>query len=89
MDYQDKTLTCKECNSEFVWTGGEQAFYASKNLSSPSRCKDCRAKRRNEGRRDELHDIICSSCGKPGQVPFKPKSDDVLCRECYMQSKQG
>ncbi|MFR1110405.1 MAG: zinc-ribbon domain containing protein, partial [Anaerotruncus colihominis] len=26
--YTDKTLTCKECGSEFVFTAGEQEFYA-------------------------------------------------------------
>ena len=27
---EDKTLTCKDCGKEFVWTAGEQEFYASK-----------------------------------------------------------
>ena len=25
--YQDKTLTCKDCGQEFVFTAGEQEFY--------------------------------------------------------------
>ena len=31
--YEDKTLICKECGNEFVFTAGEQEFYASKGLS--------------------------------------------------------
>ncbi|MBE6710819.1 MAG: zinc-binding protein, partial [Ruminococcaceae bacterium] len=26
--YEDKTLKCKECGNEFVFTAGEQEFYA-------------------------------------------------------------
>ena len=26
--YQDETLVCKECGKEFVFTAGEQRFYA-------------------------------------------------------------
>ena len=27
--YEDKTLICKECGNEFVFTAGEQEFYKS------------------------------------------------------------
>ena len=27
--YEDKTLVCKECGQEFVFTAGEQEFYAA------------------------------------------------------------
>lgn len=32
MDFQDKTLVCKDCGKEFVFSAGEQAFYAEKAL---------------------------------------------------------
>ena len=28
--YEDKTLVCKECGNEFVFTAGEQEFYAER-----------------------------------------------------------
>ncbi|MDY4222620.1 MAG: zinc-ribbon domain containing protein, partial [Candidatus Faecousia sp.] len=28
--YEDKTLKCKDCGNEFVFTAGEQAFYAER-----------------------------------------------------------
>ena len=35
----DKTLTCKDCGAEFVFTEGEQAFYAEKGFENdPVRC---------------------------------------------------
>lgn len=41
--YQDKTLVCKDCGAEFVWTAGEQEFYAQKGFqNAPVRCKSCR-----------------------------------------------
>ena len=32
--FEDKTLVCKDCGKEFVWTAGEQEFYASDVCSS-------------------------------------------------------
>ena len=38
--YEDKTLICKECGKEFVFTAGEQEFYAEKGfVNEPPRCK--------------------------------------------------
>lgn len=39
----DKTLVCKDCGNEFVFTEGEQEFYKEKGLvNEPQRCPDCR-----------------------------------------------
>ncbi|MDP9351387.1 MAG: zinc-ribbon domain containing protein [Chloroflexota bacterium] len=47
MAQADKTLTCRDCGTQFVFTQGEQEFYASKGLTNqPSRCPDCRAARK-------------------------------------------
>jgi CxxC-x17-CxxC domain-containing protein len=51
MSYTDQTLYCRDCNQEFVFTAGEQEFYASRGLTnSPSRCPDCRAARKQSNR---------------------------------------
>ncbi|MBI3978462.1 MAG: zinc-ribbon domain containing protein [Chloroflexi bacterium] len=40
----DKTLTCRDCGTSFVFTAREQEFYAQKGFTNvPSRCPDCRA----------------------------------------------
>src|SRR5258705_5437443 len=50
VSFQDKTLTCKDCGQEFIWTAGEQEFYASRGLQNPpSRCPADRAARRAGG----------------------------------------
>ena len=46
MEYRDKSLVCVECHQPFIWTAGEQLFYADKNFKNePKRCKDCKSKR--------------------------------------------
>ena len=70
--YQDKTLTCRDCQQEFVFSAGEQEFYAEKGFTNePARCPACRAarKRRNSERR--MYTVICSDCGE-NRVPFTP-----------------
>ncbi len=43
----DKTIICKDCGKEFVFTEGEQAFYAEKGFTNePVRCPDCRRARK-------------------------------------------
>ena len=43
MSVTDKILTCRDCGQEFVFTAGEQEFYAEKGFTNqPSRCPDCR-----------------------------------------------
>ncbi len=45
--YNDKNLTCRDCNQSFVFTTGEQEFFASRAFTNePSRCPECRAQRK-------------------------------------------
>lgn len=44
MSIADKTLVCRDCGQEFVFTAGEQEFYAQKGFTNqPSRCPSCRS----------------------------------------------
>lgn len=88
----DQEITCRDCGANFTFSEGEQEFYAQKNLSAPQRCKDCRNARKNEQK--QMHDAVCAKCGAQCQVPFKPRPESeggkpVLCRECFMASKNG
>ena len=85
--YEDKTLSCKECGSEFVFTAGEQEFYAEKGFTNePGRCSDCRSRKRRErsdGSR-EMYPATCAECGAETKVPFKPTSGKpVYCSSCF------
>ena len=62
--YEDKTLICKECGAEFVFTAGEQEFYASKGfVNEPQRCKACRGQEAKVPFRPrEDRPVYCSEC---------------------------
>ncbi|HEY3218031.1 MAG TPA: zinc-ribbon domain containing protein [Candidatus Limnocylindria bacterium] len=95
MSFQDKTLTCRDCGQEFIWTAGEQEFYASRGLQNPpSRCPADRAARRaNQGAGvgggpREMFSATCSNCGKEARVPFQPRGDKpVYCSSCFEQMR--
>ena len=86
--YQDKTLICRDCGSEFIFSSGEQEFYAEKGFQNePVRCKACRDSKkmtRNNGGEREMHEAVCASCGTTCRVPFQPRDDrPVYCSDCF------
>ena len=89
--YEDKTLICKECGQEFVFTAGEQEFYAEKGFQNePQRCKECRTARKTASRANrEYFTATCAACGAEAKVPFQPREDrPVYCRECFATQKE-
>ena len=93
--YQDKTLKCRDCGQDFVFTASEQAFYAEKGFQNePGRCPACRAARRqnggNRGGERQMYEVICDGCGCTTQVPFQPRGDrPVYCRDCFEAHRQS
>ena len=71
--YEDKTLVCKECGQEFVFTAGEQEFYAERGFQNePQRCKSCRDARKAAARGPAS---ILPLCAPPAAVrPRFPSS---------------
>ena len=89
--YEDKKIICKDCGQEFVFTAGEQEFYAEKGFQNePQRCKACRdAKKANARGQRTLYDAVCAECGKEAKVPFQPTEDrPVYCSECYSKIRE-
>ncbi|MDE2860115.1 MAG: zinc-ribbon domain containing protein [Chloroflexota bacterium] len=86
----DKSLVCRECGVEFLFTEGEQDFYQKRGLlNEPSRCPECRAARRRsrsseDGAPRVMHAIVCASCGRDAEVPFQPRlGRPVYCSDCF------
>lgn len=53
--YKDLTLKCIDCGAKFVFTAGEQMFFAEKGFGNkPRRCRACKAKRSRALRRTKV-----------------------------------
>lgn len=52
----DKTLKCKDCGADFIFTEGEQAFYKEKGFENePQRCPECRRARKMQRNNNRIH----------------------------------
>jgi len=93
MEYQDRIRKCIDCGADFVFTAGEQLFYADKGFKNePKRCKTCKGKRNQSlgghGAQRMETTTVCSQCGKETTVPFKPtQGRPVYCRECFQHRR--
>ena len=93
---QDRELRCATCGELFVWTAGEQAYFADKHLpNEPRHCRACKARRHAPPPPPpaNAHSLVaseatCSQCGRPTTVPFRPSvGRPVFCRTCYRQRR--
>ncbi len=88
--YEDKNLICKDCGEKFIFTAGEQEFYADKGFAhEPQRCKECRDARKNAAREGRvMYEATCAACGGVARIPFEPRGDrPVYCSECFAQQE--
>ena len=53
IEFQDKIIVCRVCGEEFLWSSGEQEFYYDRELSQPTKCKDCREHLRRKSHRQQ------------------------------------
>lgn len=49
--FEDRQIVCQDCGQSFLFSGGEQTFYADRQLSVPKRCPSCRQARKKESQR--------------------------------------
>ena len=84
---EDKTLVCRECGTEFVFSASEQEFYEEKGFTNePGRCPGCRQARKqrmginNERPAREMFHATCAECGQDTEVPFRPSMSGILPR---------
>lgn len=100
MSFQDRTITCVECGSDFTFSAEDQEFHESKGYTNdPKRCPSCRQSRRassgggggfggSYGSPRQMYPVVCAQCGKDTEVPFQPRGDrPVYCSDCYNKNK--
>ncbi|MFC1969847.1 CxxC-x17-CxxC domain-containing protein [Chloroflexota bacterium] len=94
MSFQEKSIQCSDCGTDFAFSAEEQEFFASKGYTNdPKRCPSCRQARKTErfgsrgngyGPPREMFPAICAECGKDTEVPFEPHDGrPVYCSDCY------
>lgn len=99
---EDTEIICAACNSGFVFTASEQAYYAERGFQLPKRCRACRQARR-KGRRSPTSSMSGSlqaikpvaprreyptPCGKCGadHTIPFPPKHEVLCPACFVET---
>jgi CxxC-x17-CxxC domain-containing protein len=88
MPFKDKTLTCRDCGTTFVFTAGEQEFYQQKGfVNPPSRCPDCRQKRKQPTAEGSPRTSAGRS-GPRGETGGRPRQlYTVICAECGAETQ--
>ena len=99
-EYQDRSIKCVDCNENFIWTSGEQAFFHDKGLKNePKRCKPCKQAKnerlaaitaaQTSGVRQRVEvSVQCAQCGMQTTVPFYPSQGrPVYCRSCFLAGR--
>jgi CxxC-x17-CxxC domain-containing protein len=103
MEYQDRLLTCADCNGEFIFSASEQlVFFFGKQFRNDSRhCKHCRIKRLgrrvSQGSDPQALSLsrtetraICYNCSVETILPLKPiMGRPVLCRPCIQSAQRS
>ena len=90
MSYQEKSITCSDCGTAFIFSVEEQELFASRGYTNePKRCPTCRQARKaqqggnssygNNGSsgytsQREMFPAKCAECGKETTVPFEPRN---------------
>ena len=94
MSFQDKSIQCSDCGTDFTFSTEEQEFFKSRGYTNePKRCPACRQTRKSErygsggnssGLSRQMFPAICAECSKDTQVPFEPRDGrPVYCSDCY------
>ena len=81
---EDQSINCVDCGQQFLFTAGEQAFYASKGLTNaPTRCKACR-----EVRKQQRAGAPRGPRGAGGPVRGVPREmHAVVCADCGAETQ--
>ena len=80
MSFQDRTLTCVECNQSFTFSADDQQYHREKGYTNePKRCPSCRQNRRSSS--GGYGSSYGSSYGS-GYGSSQREMHDVVCAQC-------
>src|SRR6476660_7780110 len=89
MSYADRTLTCRDCGTEFVFTAGEQEFSAQKGFTNePTRCQSCRQTRKSGGGGGGGYSNRNSYGGRDDSNSSRPREmHTAICASCGKEAQ--
>jgi CxxC-x17-CxxC domain-containing protein len=88
MSYADKTITCRDCGIDFVFTTGEQEFYAQKGFTNePTRCPSCRQARKAGGGRSGGYGDRDSYGSRGGYSSGEREMHSATCASCGREAQ--
>ena len=84
MSFQDKTLECSDCESEFTFSAEEQELFQSRGYTNePKRCPECRQARKTERYGNGGNSYGNGSYGSRAQRQMFP----AVCAECGKETE--
>lgn len=86
----DRVLRCCQCGADFVWSLGEQKFFAKRGLNPPRRCLACREDRKTGGTYGSqvvsvdsaTGLVLCRVCRRPASRSASFRTKEALCSAC-------
>ena len=81
MEFKDKTLKCRDCGKDFVFTAGEQLFFREKQFhNAPKRCKACKLKHGGGSEVMAETQMHCSVCEQEthGSLPSDARTTGAM-----------
>ena len=85
--YTDKPLPCRDCGTSFLFTAGEQEFFAQKGFTNePSRCPACRAA--NKSRRGAVSGYRSGDYSGSSYSSERPRREmfTATCTRCGQEA---
>ena len=85
MSFQDRSLTCVECNQSFTFSADDQQYHREKGYSNePKRCPSCRQNRRSSSYGSSSYG---SSYGSGGYSSERREMHPATCAQCGKQTQ--
>ncbi|MFH0890728.1 MAG: zinc-ribbon domain containing protein, partial [Candidatus Liptonbacteria bacterium] len=84
-----ETKNCKSCGNNFVIEPDDFGFYERIKVPPPTRCPECRMKRRMLFRNEfNMHKCKCALCGKETISHYSSRVKfPIYCQECWWSDK--
>jgi CxxC-x17-CxxC domain-containing protein len=85
MSFQDKTLTCSDCNNSFTFSAEEQEQFQSRGYTNePKRCPECRQARKTEriGNGGNSYGNNSNSYGNSSYSSAPRQMFPAVCSDC-------